>query len=94
MYIHNQSNHPKLIRNFITSIISKRLDKLSSNSHIFKRSKKPYNQALTDNGHKLIQQHSDSSHTTSKNRRNRGRKCLYFNPPNSNNVKTKLDKEF
>ena len=93
MYIHNQSNHPKLIRKSITPMICKRLDKLSSNSHIFEHSKKPYNQALTDSGHNLIQD-TDSSQTTSKNRRNRGRKFLYFNPLFSNNVKAKLGKEF
>ena len=51
MYIHNQSNHPKLLRKSITPMISKKLDKLSSNSNIFERSKKPYNEYLTDSGH-------------------------------------------
>ena len=62
MYIHSQSNHPRLIRKSLTHMVSKRLSKLS-----------------------II----DDSQTT-----NRGRNILYFNPHFSNNVKTKLGKEF
>ena len=74
-------------------MICKRLDKLSSNSHIFEHSKKPYSQVLTDSGNNLIQ-HTDDLQTTSKKKRNRGRNILYFNAPFSNNVKIKLGKEF
>ena len=79
VYIHNQSNHPKLIRKYTTPIISKRLDKLSSNSLIFENSKKPYKpyQALADSGHNLIH-HAHSSQTTSKNSRNIARKKIIF----------------
>ena len=65
-------------------MVSKCLDKVSSNCHIFE---------AVRNGHKLIQHRGDSQ-TASKNRRNRGRKFSYFNPVFSNNVKTKLGKEF
>ena len=60
MYIHNQSNHQKLMRKYITPLISNRLDKRSSNSIIFERNKKPYNEAHTGSGHNPIQ-HTDSS---------------------------------
>ena len=60
MFIHSQSNHPKLIRKSITPMISNRLDKLSSNIHILERSMNPYNEAFTDSGHNQIQ-HTDSS---------------------------------
>ena len=74
-------------------MINNRLNKLSNNNHIFECSKKTYNEALTDSGHNPIK-HTSSSITSNKIRKNRGRKVLYFNPPFSNNVKTKLGKEF
>ena len=48
---------------------------------------------LIDSGDNPIQ-HTDSSKTSNKIRRNGGRKILYFNPPFSSNVKTKLGKKF
>ena len=93
VYIHNQSNHPRFIRRYITPEVSKHLGKLSSNKHIFECIKKPYNKDLTNSGHNLINQYTDDSQIPKKKRRTRGRKSIYFNRVFSNNVKTNQGKQ-
>ena len=50
-YINNGSNHPKIIRKSISSMINNRLSKLSSNIMIFNSIKKDHDDALTSSGH-------------------------------------------
>ena len=50
-HINNGSNHPRLTRKSISSMINKRLSKLSSNDKIFNSIKKDYDDALITSGH-------------------------------------------
>ena len=58
-------------------MISKHLDELSNNSHIFDYSKKPYKQVLIDSGHNL-NQYTDRSQNTNKKRRKIKEDKLYI----------------
>ena len=92
-YVHIDSNHPSNIIKQIPLAIESRLSELSSNENIFKESVPYYDQALQKSGY----QHNFTYKTNNKNnqpRNNRKRKIIWFNPPFSKNVKTKIAKLF
>ena len=90
-YIHKESNHPPSILRQIPPSIESRLSKHSSNEKIFKESAQIYQEALKKSGydHQLIYQKSI-------NNKNEGtkRKIIWFNPPYSKNVLTKVGNQF
>ena len=92
-YINKDSNHPPSILKNIPAAVNRRLSSISSNKAIFNAARPPYQEALATSGytHKLKFE-PPANHGRSK--RNRGRKILYFNPPYSSNVATKIGAKF
>ena len=94
IYVNTESNHPPSIIKQLPKSVELRLSKLSANKEICKNSVKPYNEALTKAGHKhnmRYQQNIRQNTTTNKNRK---RNIIWFNPPYSANVVTKVGKHF
>ena len=73
-------------------MIEKRVSELSSTKEIFDAEKGHYEEALAKSGydHKL----NYNPPKENSRRKNRQRKILWFNPPYSKNVKTKVAEEF
>ena len=92
-YNHKESNHPPLITKQLPISIETRLSKLSSNEKVFNESVPIYQEALDKSGYK----HQLTFQKTSTNdaqRRQRKRNILWFNPPFSKSVVTKIGKTF
>ena len=94
-YIHSKSNHPKSILNNLPKNIENRLSKISANENIFNEAKRPYQAALeaSEFTHKLTFD-PNARQGTGRSRRNRNRNVTWFNPPWSNNIKTKIGEKF
>ena len=92
-YIHKQSNHPPSIIKQLPLSVERRLSKLSSNEKIFNDSIPIYQEALIKAGynHKLTYQKHDQKKDNSQQRK---RQIIWFKPPYSKNVNTKLGKFF
>ena len=94
-YVHKLSNHPPAVLRNIPKNINDRLCKLSSNEEIFNRAIPPYQEALVRAGYDYKLRFYQTNNTnSSKKNRTRTRKCVYWNPPFSKNVKTNLVAEF
>ena len=72
-------------------MISDRISKISSSKEIFDRAAPTYNEALRNSGYK---EKLSYNKTKSKNRKNRKRNTIWFNPPFSLNVKINVAKRF
>ena len=92
-YIHTESNHPPNIIKHIPASIETRLSNLSSTEIIFKESTKHYENNLRQSGYnkKLTYKPTDTNH---QNHSKPKRKIIWFNPPFSKNVSTKIGKSF
>ena len=92
-YIHKQSNHSPSIIKQLPSSVERRLSKLSSNEKIFNDSIPIYQEALIKAGynHKLTYQKHNQKKDNSQQRK---RQIIWFNPPYSKNVTTKVGKYF
>jgi hypothetical protein len=92
-YIDKGSNHPVSILKNIPAAVNKRLSSISSNEAVFNAAAPPYQEALAASGyvHKL---QFEPETNPSNRKRNRGRKIIYFNPPFSANVETKIGAKF
>ena len=88
------SNHPPAVLKNVPKNINDRLCKLSSNEEIFNRAIPPYHEALVRAGYNHQLRYYNVNINSSKNNRTRTRKCTYWNPPFSKNVKTNLIAEF
>ena len=86
-----QSNHPNQILKQLPITINERLNNLSSNQESFNRIKHNYQSALKSANHKFNLAYQNPNKTTKKQRK---RKIIYFNPPFSLTVATKIGKEF
>ena len=60
MYISIQSNHPKVIRKTINTMVNHRLSECSSSKEIFELNKKPYNNALSQSGYEALKGYNKS----------------------------------
>ena len=94
LYIHKDSNRPLIILNQIPTSIEKRISTLSSNETIFNESKEIYQKALEKSGYRQTLKYHPSNENVSNNKRNRKRNVIWFNPPFSANVKTKVGNYF
>ena len=92
-YIHKESNHPPSITKQLPISIETRLSKLSSNEKVYNESVSIYQEALDKSGynHKLTFQKTSANNTQ---RRQRKRNIIWFNPPFSKSVVTKIVKAF
>ena len=91
--IHKLSNHPPSIIKQLPLSVERRLSKLSSNEKIFNDSIPIYQEALIKAGynHKLTYQKHDQKKGNSQQRK---RQIIWFNPPHSKNVTTKVGRFF
>ena len=92
-YIHKESNHPPSIIKQLPLSVERRFSKLSFNEKIFNDSFPIYQEALIKAGynHKLTYQKHDQKKGNSRQRK---RQIMWFNPPYSKNVTTKVGKSF
>ena len=93
LYIHSESNHPDNVKKQIPRGCEQRLRTLSSNQEIFNRAKGPYREALEKCGYKYDLQYQPGREEK-KNKRQRKRKILWFNPPFSGEVRTNITRLF
>ena len=96
-YIHTKSNHPRNIIDQIPKTIENRLSKNSSNEKIFKDAAKSYEEALKNSGYNCtlnFNPNANKNEINNTQNRNRKRKIIWFNPPYSKNVTTKIGKYF
>ena len=93
-YIDKESNHPPSILRQIPLSIESRLSKHSSNEKIFKESTQIYQEALKKSGYNHQLTHQKSSSNKNKDTKRRKRKIIWFNPPYSKNVSTKVGNQF
>ena len=94
LYIHKQSNHPPSILKNIPATINKRLSEISSDKDCFDKAKSPYQDALNKSGYKCNLLFKAPTPDASRKSRNRQRNILWYNPPYSQNVETKIGKCF
>ena len=92
LYINTESNHPPEVLKHIPISINKRLNQNSSDEQIFNSSKKEYEEALKQSGYKNFNLKYETKKV--KPKRNRKRKIIWFNPPFSKNVSTKIGQKF
>ena len=87
-YIHKESNHPPNIIKQIPIAIEKRISDLSSSEQIFEQAKGYYEKSLKESGYNYKLQYSPNANKTKRNSRKRN--IIWFNPPYSKNVTTKV----
>ena len=92
-YIHKQSNQPLSIIKQLPLSVERRLSKLSCNEKIFNDSIPIYQEALIKAGynHELTYQKHDQKKDNSQQRKGQ---IIWFNPPYSKNVITKVGNVF
>ena len=88
------SNHPIQVFKHVPKGIEHRLLNNSSNKEIFERSKQEYEEALKNDGYRMILEYRDREESNTQKRRNRPRKILWFNPPYNMEVVNNVGKEF
>ena len=88
LYIHKQSNHPPSIIKQIPSIKSKRVSDISCDSDHFHKATPDYNNDLKKSGFDENIKYSPNQ----LRKTNIKRQIIWFNPPYSVNVKTKVGK--
>ena len=95
LYIDVNSNHPPNITKNLPDSISKRINKLSSDEHVFNSTKGLYNNALKNSGYKQnIKFQHNISVEAQKRKSNRGCKIIWFNPPYNCSVATDIGQNF
>ena len=92
-YIHVESNHPPNIIKQVPKTIEKRLSQLSSSEKIFNESAPVYEDKLHQSGYQQKLKYNPAN-TETHNKRNHKKNIIWFNPPFSRNVSTKIGKCF
>ena len=94
-YVNSQSNHPPAIIKNIPIAVNQRLNKISSNEASFNAAAEHYQTALQQSGYSHRLQYVPNQQNQSQARkRSRNREVLYFHPPYSQNVTTRIGREF
>ena len=93
-YIHVNSDQPPSILKQLPKSIEKRLSSLSSSKKIFEETAPNYEQHLSNCGYKEKLNYRDPTPQNLITKRKRQRNILWFNPPYSKTVKTKIGKFF
>lgn len=93
LYVHTASNHPQQILKQLPLAIAERLSKNSSNRTVFEESRNTYEEALKKSGYTNIKLKYSPS-TATKQKRNRSRNVIWFNPPFNKNVSTNVARKF
>ena len=92
-YVNAESNHPPSILKQIPISIENRLSNNSASKEIFEEAKPQYEKALENCGYKKTKL-TFSNTSKNKEKRNRSRKIIWFNPPYSQNVQTNIGRTF
>ena len=92
-YIHTESDHPPSIIKQIPAAVEKRISELSSSEEIFAQSKQYYQNALLTSGHTYELKYNPTVTPTNR-KKNRRRNVIWFNPPFSKIVETKIGNKF
>ena len=96
-YVNKKSNHPPSVLKNIPENINNRITRNSSNAQVFNSSIQPYKDALSESGHsdnlKFDPNVKQNQHQQ-KNRKHRGRKITWSNPPFSLTVKSNIGQIF
>ena len=87
IYINSKSNHPKIIIKQLPKMVAHCISTLSSDKETFDNEIGLYEKALKNSGHNCKLNYVPPEPTK---KRVRTRKILYFNPPFSKSVKTKV----
>ena len=90
--MHRKSNHPPSILKNIPESINKRLSEISSDKECFDSAKQVYQEALDKSGYRYDLTYKVTPSQT--RRRTRKRNIIWYNPPYSRNVETKVGKCF
>ena len=93
-YVHQLSNHPPSVLRNIPASINRRISALSSNEEMFLSVAPLYQEALSNAGYDYKLKYDPESATTSRNKRYRKKRILWFNPPYSTSVKTNVGAQF
>ena len=93
-YIHVNSDQPPSILKQLPKSIEKRLSSLSSSKEIFEGTAPYYEQHLSNCGYKEKLNYRDPTPQNLITKRKRQRNILWFNPPYSKTIKTKIGKLF
>ena len=94
LYVNVGSNHPPSILTNIPKAVNKRLSLLSSNENMFKSVAPIYQEALKNAGYKHTLTYQPTESAKNKKSKCRSRKVTWFNPPYSQNVKTRVGDQF
>ena len=96
IFINENSNHSPNILKQLPKSIAKRISETLSSEEIFNKSIKIHSKALKERGFtdELKYLPSEVQELWNKNRKERKRKIIWFNPPYSKNVKTNVGKVF
>ena len=89
-----ESNHPPNIIKHIPASIETRLSNLSSTETIFKESTTHYKNNLRQSGYNKKLSYKPTTDTKHQKHSKHKRKIIWFNPPFSKNVSTKIGKSF
>ena len=94
LYVHMKSNHPPSVTKNIPASINRRLSNLSSDEEMFNSVAPIFQKALENAGYKVKLQYKPQQSNNSKTNRSRKRKIIWWNPPYSSSVKTKVGQQF
>ena len=94
LYVHIKSNHPPAITKNIPASINRRLSNLSSDEEMFDSVAPIFQKALENAGYTVKLKYKPQQSNKSKTNRNRKRKIIWWNPPYSSSVKTKVGQQF
>ena len=94
--VHKDSNHPLQVLNKLPKTIGKRISTISSSKEIFESSKIEYENALKISRYKgrLVSENSSVNENGNKEKKERKRNIIRYNPPYSANAKTNIGKVF
>ena len=91
-YVHRESNHAPTITKKLPSMIENRISTLSANREIFDNSNGYDEEALKKSSYDFRMKFKPPE--VQSGRKNRQRNIIWFNPPFSKNVKSKIAEEF
>ena len=95
LYVHRLSNHPVSVTNNIPVAVNRRLSTLSSSQEMFNSVKEVFQEALEKSGYNHKLEYSPMTENPQASRKNnRRRQEIWFNPPHSTEVKTKIGAKF
>ena len=94
LYIHSKSNHPPTVIRNLPAAINKRLSSISCNKEVFDKAAPTYRDALAKSGYKYDLEFDPEAANQKQKHSCRKRNITWFNPPFSQNVKTKVGGKF